>query len=178
MGLCLPGKGESSTFWPSEGTKGKAAPLLPSDTRAPATPPKPSQPPAAAPHSARQKAGVIKATSDHGEHNSARSLLIGVSQAHGMGLSIAPFFLEGAVGGGCRVLCQRSQQSGGGHTHDSVMPPQAEPPSLCRHLPHAKMLAFQSEWHCGPVMAPLCGVRSWEKTSAELGAGRDVAFQP
>lgn len=33
---------------------------------------------------------------------------------------------------------------GQGRGHDSVMAPRAVPPSLCRHLPHAEMLAFQS----------------------------------
>lgn len=152
--------------------------------RSPATPsPRHRPPPAAAPHSARQRAGVIKATSNRGEDSSARSLLIGAPQAHGAGLSISPCCLVG--GGGCRALCQRSPTVptvwGGGGGTLSWSPRQHHPPS-CGHLSQAETLAFQTEWHWQPLhgSTPQCQ----EKQCQELGenecavwSGRDVAFQ-
>ena len=54
-----------------------------------------------------------------------------------------------------------------GATHGSVMAPRAAPPSPCRHPPRAETLTFQSEWCCGPVMAPLRRAR--KKWHQELG---------
>jgi len=96
--------------------------------------------PATALHSAHRRASVVTAMSSRGEDHSACSLLTGASQAHGAGLSIAPFFLAGAEGGGRHALCQWSQWPEP-HMAASWRPGQRHPPPAGT-LPVPKLSLF------------------------------------
>lgn len=164
----------SSSFWPLEATKGQAGPAAP--RRAPGTSPKPSEPPAAAPHS--QVSSKRSPIAERLTHTLSPDWWVPGPRG---GIKHRAF-LSGRSRRRCVSPCQRRQRPRREAATLSWRLRQCRLPSAGIFPTPKRLLFYPSgvaalSWLHSAVPGKN-GVRSWGKTSARFSAGGHIAFQP